>query len=192
MRQEDKPDTLHLSQPGNNNNNNNNSNSTNYKGQTDWTGYKSSHYKDKKPDAIGVQMVNADDADGGATPAETEVKSPEDGLTIWNDEYYYCLRQQADDVDHHTGTCYNCQEPGHHWRECPHPLRQALQKAKDCDGIDEQRLNTSGDNLGWREPTVPRKWLRTKSRLRLKVKIKSAYQSSLLEWWSMCSLVRTS
>ena len=91
-------------------------------------------------------MVNADNPDDGAIPAETEVKSPEDGITIWNDGYYYCLKQQADDVDHRMGTCYNCREPGHRWRECPHPLRQALQKAKDCNGIDEQRLNTSGDS----------------------------------------------
>ena len=41
-------------------------------------------------------MVNADDpddgaipaeTDDGAIPAETEVKSPEDGVTIWNDGY---------------------------------------------------------------------------------------------------------
>ena len=102
--------------------------------------------KIKKPDVIGVRMVNADDPDDGAIPAETEAKSPEDGIMIWNDGYYYCLRQQADDVDHHTGTYYNCWEPCHHWIECPCPLRQALQKAKDCDGIDEQRLNASGDS----------------------------------------------
>ena len=84
-------------------------------------------------------MVNTDDPDDGAIPAETEVKSPEDGITIWNDGYYYCLRQQADDVDHCTGTCYNCWKPGHCWR-------QSLQKAKDRDGIDEHRLNTSGDS----------------------------------------------
>ena len=81
-------------------------------------------------------MVNADDPDDGAIPAETDVKSP---VTIWNYEYYYCLRQQADDMDHCMGTCYNCWEPSHHWRECPCPLRQALQKAKDRDGINEQR-----------------------------------------------------
>ena len=58
-------------------------------------------------------MVNADDPDDGAIPAKTEAKSPEDGITIWNDGYYYCLRQQADDVDHCMGTCYNCRETGH-------------------------------------------------------------------------------
>ena len=39
-----------------------------------------------------------------------------------------------------------CREKGHHWRDCPQPLRQALQKAKDREGIDEQRLNASGDS----------------------------------------------
>ena len=91
-------------------------------------------------------MVNADGPDDGAIPAKTEAKSPEDGIMIWNDGYYYCLRQQADDVDHCTGTCYNWRETSHHWRECPHPLRQASQKAKDWDGIDKQRLNASGDS----------------------------------------------
>ena len=97
----------------NNNNKNNNSHSTTYEGQSDGTGYKGSHYKDKKPDAIGVRMVNADDPDDAGLPAEAAAKSPEDGVMIWNDGYYYCLRQQTDDVDHHTGTCYNCQEPSH-------------------------------------------------------------------------------
>ena len=97
-----------VSARNNNNNNNNNSHSTTYKGQSDGTGYKGSHYKDKKPDAIGVRMVNTNDPDDGAIPAETEAKSPEDGITIWNDGYYYCLRQQADDVHYHMGTCYNC------------------------------------------------------------------------------------
>ena len=44
--------------------------------------------KIKKPDAIGVWMVNADDPDDGTIPAETNVKSPEDGITIWNNGYY--------------------------------------------------------------------------------------------------------
>ena len=74
------------------------------------------------------------------------MKSPEDDISIWNDRYYYCLRQQADGVDHHTGMSYNCREPSHHWRECSCPLRQVLQKARDHDGIDEQRLNASGDS----------------------------------------------
>ena len=135
-----------VSARNNNNNNNTYSHNSTYKGQSDGTGYKSPHYKDKKPDTIGVRMVNTDDPDDGAIPAETEANSSEDGITIWNDGYYYCLRQQADDVDHRTGTCYNCRETGHCWRECPRPLRQALQKAKDRDGIDEQRLNASGDS----------------------------------------------
>ena len=106
--------------------------------------------------AIGVRMVNADDSDDRAIPAETETKSPEDGITIWNDGYHYCLRQQAYDVDHRTGTSYNCRETGHHWRECPCPQRQALKKAKHHDGIDEQRLNASGDS-GAKGPHSPLK-----------------------------------
>ena len=74
------------------------------------------------------------------------MKLPEDDITIWNDGYYYCVRQQADNVDHHMGNCYNCREPGHCLGECSHPLRLVLQKVKNCDGINEQRLNTSGDN----------------------------------------------
>ena len=36
-------------------------------------------------------MVNANDPDDGAILAKTDVKSPGDGITIWNDGYYYCL-----------------------------------------------------------------------------------------------------
>ena len=86
MKQEDEPDTLHLCRPG-----------TIIvtvtiatpitRDRLNGTGYKNSHYKDKKPDAIGVQMVYADDPDDRAIPTETNVKSPEDG-TIWNNGYY--------------------------------------------------------------------------------------------------------
>ena len=58
----------------------------------------------------------------------------------------YCLLQQADEENKRTGSCYNCRESGHQWRDCPQPLRPALQKAKECEGIDEQRLNASGDS----------------------------------------------
>ena len=61
MRPEDGLDTPHLSRRRNNNNN---SHSPAYKGQSDGTSYKGSHFKDKKTDTIGVRMVNADDPDG--------------------------------------------------------------------------------------------------------------------------------
>ena len=95
------------------NSNNNNSNNNNNQGQMEGTSYKGHHYKDKKPDVIGVRMVNTDDPDNGAAVAKNDVKSPEDDISIWNDEYYYCLRQQADDAEHCMGTFYNCREPGH-------------------------------------------------------------------------------
>ena len=101
-------------------------------------------------------MVNADEPDDGAIPVKTEAKSPEDGIMIWNDGYYYCLRQQADDVDHHTGTCYNCRETGHHWRECPHPLRQALHKAKDWDGDRRTEVKCFWGQWGKGSPQSPK------------------------------------
>ena len=54
-----------MSARNNNSNNNNSNNNNNYKGQTDGTGYNSHHYKDKKPEAIGVRMVNANNTDNG-------------------------------------------------------------------------------------------------------------------------------
>ena len=109
-----------------NSNNKNSNNNNNYKGQTDGTGYKSHHYKDKKPDAIGIRMVN----DNEMAVAENDVKLPEDNYSIWNDGYCYCLKQQTDEVDHCMGTCYNSRKPGHHWREGPWPLNHNCKKLR--------------------------------------------------------------
>ena len=51
----------------------------------------------------------------------------------------------ADDDDKQTGTCFNCKEMGHMWRQCPQPLRDDLQQAKDREGLDHRCLNRSGE-----------------------------------------------
>ena len=88
-------------------------------------------------------VAPADEGEEEGT-GEPGPNSVENDQSVWKDGYYYCLLQQADEENKRTGyLCYNCREKGHCWRDCPQPLRQALQKAKDREGIDEQRLNAS-------------------------------------------------
>ena len=131
---------------------------SNYKDKTDGynSSYKNHHYQDKKAEGIGVRMVNDEEflEEDELTSLDDDSLPPEKDLTVWKDGYYYCMLQQADETDRRTDTCYNCRESGHHWQECTWPLKAALQKAKGREGIDEKRLNTSGDG-GQREPAVP-------------------------------------
>ena len=128
-----------------NNSNNFKNGSDGYRSQQN-SGYKHNNYRDKKQDTIGVRMVAPAEEGEEEETDEPSSNSSEDSQSIWKDGYYYCLLQQADEENKRTGSCYNCRETGHRWRDCPQPLRPALQKAKDREGVDEQRLNASGDS----------------------------------------------
>ena len=59
-------------------------------------------------------------------------------------------------MEHFFSACFNCQDEGHCWHQCPQPLRQALQEIKDKVGQDGDQLNVFGDD-GNRGAAVPKK-----------------------------------
>ena len=107
-----------------NHNNNNNNNNTNRK------------------DGYGVRVGNPD-SEGESEEEETFTE--EDRDQVYRDGIYVGISRMADDDDKRTGTCFNCKEMGHMWRQCPQPLRDDLQRAKDREGLDHRRLNRSGE-----------------------------------------------
>ena len=38
--------------------------------------------------------------------------------------FYAAAVQLADDTERRNGSCYNCREKGHYWRNCPQALRE--------------------------------------------------------------------
>jgi len=132
----------------------------NYKGNSDQSrndsGYpaaKDKQYyrnRDNKP-PVGVHASQT-----GTVESEDETKwiDSEDETAIYLDGYYCSVIQQADDEDRFFGTCFNCREIGHRWRDCPKPRRPMLQKAVERQGLDVKRLNASGGGgtKGARDP----------------------------------------
>ena len=112
-----------------NNNNNYKSGSDGYRNQQN-NNYKPNTYRDKKQETIGIRMVAPAEEGDEEETEDTNPKSVEDTQSIWKDGYYYCLLQQADEEGKRTGTCYNCREVGHRWRDCPQQLRPAVTKGK--------------------------------------------------------------
>ena len=41
------------------------------------------------------------------------------------------------------GRCYNCNDPGHKWRDCTKPLREGLKRA--YERLQQLQLNYKGD-----------------------------------------------
>ena len=48
--------------------------------------------------------------------------SEEDRDQIYHNGMYIAIARMADDDDKCTGTCFNCKECGHMWRQCPQTL----------------------------------------------------------------------
>ena len=73
---------------------------------------------------------------------------------IFQDAYYVGVARIADEDDRRIGKCFNCKEEGHQWRQCPRKLREDLRQVLDRQGINDKRLNRSGDGgiKGGRNP----------------------------------------
>ena len=78
---------------------------------------------------------------------EEAVINEEDREQIYRDGMYIGITKMADDDDKRTGTCFNCKECGHMWRQCPLALREDLQRTKDREGLDHRRLNRYGEGV---------------------------------------------
>ena len=56
---------------------------------------------------------------------------------------YYQGVIQATDMNDDVGRCYNCNDPGHKWRDCTKPLREGLKRA--YERLQQLQLNYKGD-----------------------------------------------
>ena len=87
---------------------------------------------------------------------DAEAACGADDDVLWRDCYYCCAIRQVEEVEHFFGACYNCKKSEHVWRNCPEPLKPALQEIKDSVGAHSDRLNTSGDG-GNKGAALPRR-----------------------------------
>ena len=52
--------------------------------------------------------------------------------------------ERADGLERKTGKCFNCQEVGHYWRECPKPLKEDFKRLRDQPKRRQEELNGKG------------------------------------------------
>ena len=52
--------------------------------------------------------------------------------------------ERADGLERKTGKCFNCQEVGHYWRECPKPLKEDFKRLQDQPKRRQEELNRKG------------------------------------------------
>ena len=52
--------------------------------------------------------------------------------------------ERADGLERKTGKCFNCQDVGHYWRECPKPLKEDFKCLRDQPKRRQEELNGKG------------------------------------------------
>ena len=52
--------------------------------------------------------------------------------------------ERADGLERKTEKCFNCQEVGHYWRECPKPLKEDFKRLRDQPKRRQEELNRKG------------------------------------------------
>ena len=62
---------------------------------------------------------------------------------VYDEGYYVAVIAMADEADQ-WGCCFNCSKEGHCWAECPEPLKDSLNQAKERANWKRQSLNRDG------------------------------------------------
>ena len=75
-------------------------------------------------------------------PSHSETSDASDVDENFEVGYYQGVIQAAD-MNDDVGRCYNCNDPGHKWRECTKPLHEGLKWA--YKRLQQQQLNYKGD-----------------------------------------------
>ena len=52
--------------------------------------------------------------------------------------------ERADGLERKTRKCFNCQEVGHYWRECPKSLKEDFKRLQDQPKRRQEELNRKG------------------------------------------------
>ena len=106
--------------------------------------------------AKAVQVQSDIESESDDPSEDSEVERAADKNALWRDGYYCHAIHHADQSEQFFGACFNCRGEGHHWQQCPDPLRPALQEIKDQVGKEGERLNIFGDDRG-KGATIPKK-----------------------------------
>ena len=96
--------------------------------------------------------------------------------------FYAAAVQLADSTERRNGSCYNCREMGHRWRDCPQPLREEFRVYQETmKRRREMMLNANGGpgTQGGRVPKHPHRW--SHCQCRRSRNSKEAVNPSLLE-----------
>ena len=116
--------------------------------------------KDKRDDKVFIKakaaQIESEMESDTNEPGDSDAERPADENVLWRDGYYCCAVCHVEQTEHFFGACFNCQNEGHHWRNCTKPLRPALQEIKDKIRQDGDRLNVFGDD-GGKGAAIPKK-----------------------------------
>ena len=75
---------------------------------------------------------------------DLEIPNGEDPELELLTNIYMAAVQLADDTERRQGKCYNCCEPGHMWRNCPHPLKEEFRIYQERMRQHQDQLNSNG------------------------------------------------
>ena len=115
-----------------------------YKSYRDNSNNNNGNNHGRRKDDYGVRVGNPDTGDESS---EAETLTEDDKEQLYRDGMYIGITRMAAADDNRTGTCFNCKECGHQWRQCPQALREDLQRAKNREGLNHKCLNKSGEGI---------------------------------------------
>ena len=93
----------------------------------------------KKSEGYAAKVTQLPDEDPLSQSDPSDTSDVDENFEVG----YYQGVIQAADMNDDVGRCYNCNDPGHKWRDCTKPLREGLKRA--YERLQQLQLNYNGD-----------------------------------------------
>ena len=93
----------------------------------------------KKSEGYAAKVTQLPDEEPLSQAEPSDASDVDEGFEVG----YYQGVIQAADMNDDVGRCYNCNDPGHKWRDCTKPLREGLKRA--YERLQQLQLNYKGD-----------------------------------------------
>ena len=93
----------------------------------------------KKSEGYAAKVTQLPDEEPRSQSEPSDTSDVDEGFEVG----YYQGVIQAADMNDDVGRCYNCNNPGHKWRDCTKPLREGLKRA--YERLQQLQLNYKGD-----------------------------------------------